>query len=34
MAAITSDEVYDAAVVLLRDGSTQTAEAGGRQVMS
>jgi 3-deoxy-D-manno-octulosonic-acid transferase/heptosyltransferase-1 len=34
MAAITSDEVYNAAVALVRGGSTQTAEAGGRQVMS
>ena len=34
MAAITCDEVHDAAVALLRNGNTQTAVAGGRQVNS
>ncbi len=34
MAAITADEVFDAAVALVRDGSTQTADGGGRQVMT
>jgi hypothetical protein len=34
MAAITPDEVYDAAVALMRDERAQTTDAGGRQVMS